>query len=117
MALRVLYVMDPLSRVLVDKDTTFAFLLEGERRGHVRRAAIHYTLGDEQSLALGAFDVIFMRKDPPFDLSYYFATQVLGLADPATTLVVNDPRGLREANEKLWVLRFPDLIPESLVAA
>src|SRR5438132_1571383 len=125
MPLRLLYVMDPLSRVLVDKDTTFAFLLEGERRGHeqhhcgvedlfversvphararpvrVRRAAIHYTLGDERSLPLGDFDVVFMRKDPPFDLSYYFATQVLGLADPAATLVLNDPRGLREANEK-----------------
>src|SRR5437667_147200 len=142
MPLRLLYVMDPLSRVLVDKDTTFAFLLEGERRGHeqrqcgvedlfveqsaphartrrvhVRRAAIHYTLGDEQSLPLGAFYVVFMRKDPPFDLSYYFATQVLGLADPALTLVVNDPRGLREANEKLYALHFPELIPESLVSA
>src|SRR5206468_4229261 len=128
--------------ILVDKDTTFAFLLEGERRGHeqhhcgvedlfversvahaqarsvrVRRAAIHYTLGDERSLPLGAFDVVFMRKDPPFDLSYYFATQVLGLADPAVTLVVNDPRGLREANEKLYALHFPELIPESLVSA
>src|SRR6266581_4355241 len=142
MPLRLLYVMDPLSRVLVDKDTTFAFLLEGERRGHeqhhcgvedlfversvahaqarsvrVRRAAIHYTLSDERRLPLGAFDVVFMRKDPPFDLSYYFATQVLGLADPAVTLVVNDPRGLREANEKLYALHFPELIPESLVSA
>src|SRR5256886_6028050 len=142
MPLRLLYVMDPLSRVLVDKDTTFAFLLEGERRGHeqhhcgvedlfversvahararpvrVRRAAIHYTLSDERSFPLGTFDVVFMRKDPPFDLSYYFATQVLGLADPAVTLVVNDPRGLREANEKLYALHFPELIPESLVSA
>ena len=142
MPLRLLYVMDPLSRVLVDKDTTFAFLLEGERRGHeqrqcgvedlfveqsvphartrrvhVRRAAIHYTLSDERSFPLGTFDVVFMRKDPPFDLSYYFATQVLGLADPALTLVVNDPRGLREANEKLYALHFPELIPESLVSA
>src|SRR5207247_1852404 len=142
MPLRLLYVMDPLARVLVDKDTTFAFLLEGERRGHeqrqcgvadlfleqsvphartrrvhVRRAAIHYTLSDERSFPLGTFDVVFMRKDPPFDLSYYFATQVLGLADPAVTLVVNDPRGLREANEKLYALHFPELIPESLVSA
>src|SRR5437667_9621315 len=142
MPLRLLYVMDPLARVLIDKDTTFAFLLEGERRGHeqhhcgvedlfveparahaqarsvrVRRAAIHYTLGDERSLPLGAFDVVFMRKDPPFDLSYYFATQLLGLADPAVTLVVNDTRGLREANEKLYALHFPELIPERLFAA
>src|SRR5213078_1925192 len=117
MPLRLLYVMDPLARVLVDKDTTFAFLLEGERRGHVRRAAIHYTLSDERSFPLGTFDVVFMRKDPPFDLSYYFATQVLGLADPAVTLVLNDPHGLREANEKLYALHFPELIPESLVTA
>src|SRR5881296_2647401 len=142
MPLRLLYVMDPLSRVLVDKDTTFAFLLEGERRGHeqhhcgvedlfversvahararpvrVRRAAIHYTLGDQRSLPLGAFDVVFMRKDPPFDLAYYFATQLLGLVDPRVTFVLNDPRGLREANEKLYALRFPDLVPESLVSA
>jgi glutathione synthase len=141
-ALRILYVMDPLARVLIDQDTTFAFMLEGQRRGHeqhhcgiedlfversiphgrvrdvsVRRAEVHYTLGEERSAPLGSFDVVFMRKDPPFDLAYYFATHVLGLVDPRTTLVVNDPRGLREANEKLYALHFPDVIPESLVSA
>jgi glutathione synthase len=141
-ALRILYVMDPLARVLIDKDTTFAFMLEGQRRGHeqhrcgiedlfversvpharvrfasVQRADPHYTLGEERTGPLGSFDVIFMRKDPPFDLAYYFATHVLSLVDPRTTLVVNDPRGLREANEKLYALHFPDVIPESLVAA
>src|SRR2546426_5444210 len=98
-ALRLLYVMDPLSRVLVDQDTTFAFMLEGERREHeqhqcgiedlfverstphartrpvrVRRAEVHYTLGEERTAPLADFDVVFMRKDPPFDLAYYFAT-------------------------------------------
>jgi glutathione synthase len=140
--LRLLYVMDPLSRVLVDQDTTFAFMLEGQQRGHeqyqcgvedlfveralaqararfveVRRAEVHYTLGEERTQPLAWFDVVFMRKDPPFDLAYYFATQLLGLVDPRTTLVVNDPRGLREANEKLYALHFPELIPESLVSA
>jgi glutathione synthase len=140
--LRILYVMDPLARVLVDKDTTFAFMLEGERRGHeqhqcgaedlfaerarphasvrrvrVQRAEVHYMLLEARTVPLDWFDVVFMRKDPPFDLTYYFATQVLGLLDPHTTLVVNDPRGLREANEKLYALRFPALIPESLVSA
>src|SRR5205809_8024416 len=106
MPLRLLYVMDPLARVLVDKDTTFAFLLEGERRGHeqhhcgvedlfversvahaqarsvrVRRAAIHYTLRDEPSLPLGAFDGVFMRKDPPLALPAFFATHVHVPAD------------------------------------
>src|SRR5215471_4656107 len=142
MPLRLLYVMDPLSRVLVDKDTTFAFMLEGQRRGHaqyhcgpedlfvekavpharvhwvqVQRADVHYSLGEERTVALEWFDVVFMRKDPPFDLAYYFATQLLGLVDPRRTFVLNDPRGLREANEKLYALRFPELVPESLVTA
>jgi glutathione synthase len=142
MGRRLLYVMDPLERVLVDKDTTFAFMLEGERRGHeqffcgveelfaegaapaarvrpvqVRRAAQHYTLGEERTVRLAWFDVVFMRKDPPFDLTYFFATHLLGLVDPRVTLVVNDPRGLREANEKLYALRFPGLIPETLVSS
>jgi len=140
--LRLLYVMDPMSRVLQDKDTTFAFQLEGQRRGHeqyhcepqdlfvertvphatvrrveVERAAIHFHLFESRTVPLGAFDVVFMRKDPPFDMAYFFATHLLGLVDPATTLVVNAPRGLREANEKLYALNFPDLIPESLVTA
>ena len=142
MALRILYVMDPLSRVLPDKDTTFAFMLEGQRRGHlqhvcgiedlfvdagvahgrsraaeVRRADVHSTLGAERTGALTWFDVVFMRKDPPFDMAFFFATHLLGLIDPRATLVVNDPRGLREANEKLYALHFPEVIPESLVSA
>ena len=140
--MRFLYVMDPLSRVLVDQDTTFAFMLEGQRCGHeqhvcggedlfveravphartrhaqVRRADVHYTLGEERTVALDWFDVVFMRKDPPFDMTYFFATQILDLVDRRRTLVVNDPRGLREANEKLYALRFPTIIPESLVSA
>ena len=140
--LRILYVMDPMSRVLVDKDTTFAFQLEGQRRGHtqyhcapsdlfvdrtvphaaarrveVERAAIHHRLSEARTDPLTFFDVVFMRKDPPFDMAYFFATHLLGLVDPAVTLVVNAPRGLREANEKLYALNFPELIPESVVAS
>jgi glutathione synthase len=140
--LRILYVMDPMTRVLVDKDTTFAFQLEGQRRGHaqyhcepqdlfvdrttphasvrrleVERAAVHFHLTEVRTAPLTFFDVVFMRKDPPLDMAYVFATHLLGLADPAVTLVVNAPRGLREANEKLYALNFPDLIPESLVAS
>jgi glutathione synthase len=142
MPLRLLYVMDPLSHVLVDKDTTFAFMLEGQRRGHeqyycgiedlfieksipqararraeVRRADPHYSLFEERSGPLGSYDVVFMRKDPPFDMTFFFATQVLGLVDARGTLVVNDPRGLLVANEKLYALNFPEVIPESLVSA
>src|SRR5690348_1027178 len=103
-ALRILYVMDPLARILVDKDTTFAFMLEGERRRHeqyhssvedlfveqarpaarvrrmrVQRSEPPHALHEERTLPLAWFDVIFMRKDPPFDLAYYFATQLLDL--------------------------------------
>jgi glutathione synthase len=138
--LRILYVMDPMTRVLVDKDTTFAFQLEGQRRGHtqyhcepedlfidrttphaavrgltVERATDHFRLHEARTVPLAFFDVIFMRKDPPFDMGYFFATHLLGLADPTETLVVNSPRGLRDANEKLYALNFPDVIPESLV--
>jgi glutathione synthase len=139
-ALRILYVMDPMSRTLVDKDTTFAFQLEGQRRGHmqyhcepedlfvdrtvphgtvrrltVQRADVHFQLHEASTVPLAFFDIVFMRKDPPFDMRYFFATHLLGLLDPAETLVVNSPRGLRDANEKLYALNFPDVIPESLV--
>jgi glutathione synthase len=140
-ALRILYVMDPPARVLVDKDTTFAFMCEGERRAHEQYACgaedlfvdrgtpralvrrVHATPGVPPTLreaaerALSWFHVVCMRKDPPFDMAYFFATQLLGLVDPRATFVMNDPRGLREANEKLYALRFPEVIPESLVTA
>src|SRR5437899_10578628 len=105
--LRLLYVMDPLARVLVDQDTTFAFMLEGEHRGHeqyhcgiadlfvertaphasvrrarVQRAAVHYSLSDPRAVPLGWFDDVFRRKDPPVDLGHYFTTLVLRLVDP-----------------------------------
>jgi len=142
MALRILYVMDPMSRVLVDKDTTFAFQLEGQRRGHeqyhcgtgdlfveravphasvrrvsVERATPHFHLDEARISPLAGFDVIFMRKDPPFDMAYVFASHLLGLVDPRVTFVLNDPRGLVNANEKLYALNFPSVIPESLVTS
>jgi glutathione synthase len=142
MALRLLYVMDPMERVLVDKDTTFAFQLEGQRRGHeqwhcgvddlfvdrtaphavarrltVGRGTPHFRLTEARIAPLTAFDVVFMRKDPPFDMAYVFAAHVLGLVDPAVTFVVNRPSGLVNANEKLYALNFPSVIPESLVAS
>ena len=144
--MRFAFVMDPIERILPDKDTTFMFMLEAGARGHevfylrisdmwladavpyarVRRAAVmrptaahpsHYQLQEEHETRLDWFDVVFMRKDPPFDMTFFFATQLLSRIDPTGTLVVNDPRGLREANEKLYALNFPDVIPPSLVAA
>lgn len=137
---RFLFVMDPMTTVLVDKDTTFVFQLESQHRGHalfhclasdlyvdrtvpaarvrpltVRRATPHFELGAPVEHALDDFDVVLMRKDPPFDLAYVFATHLLALVDATRTLVVNAPRGLLAANEKLYALNFPDLIPPSLV--
>jgi glutathione synthase len=143
--MRFAFVMDPIDRILPDKDTTFMFMLEAGRRGHevyylllddlyvertvphgrVRRAevrrptsddAAHHRLHEERTTRLDWFDAVFMRKDPPFDLTFFFATHVLGLIDPARTLVINRPSGLREANEKLYALNFPNVIPDSLVS-
>jgi glutathione synthase len=146
MAYRFAFVMDPLERILPDKDTTFVFMLESLARGHavyftevadlfahgdapharVRRAEVmrpsepsapHYRLFEESVVPLTSFDAVFMRKDPPFDMTYFFATHLLGLVDPKRTLVVNDPKGLREANEKLYALHFPSVIPSSMVSS
>lgn len=141
---RYAFVMDPIERILPDKDTTFMFMLEAGRRGHevyylrlddlyvqhavpygrARRATVmrpttsraaHHELFEERVARLDWFDAVFMRKDPPFDIAFVFAIQMLGLIDARRTLVINSPRGLLEANEKLYALNFPDVIPPSLV--
>ena len=135
------FIMDPLERVLVDKDTTFVFMLEAQFRGHeiyflglrdlyargphmiarARRCELmrkdpHYKfLGDAGEYPLETFDAVFMRKDPPADAAYLYATMLLSLADSNHTFVLNNPAGLREANEKLYALNFPDAIPPTLV--
>jgi glutathione synthase len=142
MAQRFLFIMDPIERILPDKDTTFVFMLESQARGHevyicsvadlfvegaqprarVRRSEVvrarpHYRLFEERIELLSWCNAIFMRKDPPVDLAYVFATQILSLVDPSETFVMNDPRGLRDANEKLYALHFPNVIPPSLVSS
>jgi glutathione synthase len=142
MAYRFLFVIDPIERLLPDKDTTFVFMLETLRRGwevfvcgvndlfadrarpgartrraEVSRTAPHCHLFEERTESLAWFHAIFMRKDPPVDQSYLFATHLLSLVDPASTFVLNAPRGLREANEKLYALNFPEVIPHSLVTS
>ncbi len=143
---RFAFVIDPIERFLPDKDTTFVFMLESQARGHeiyvlgiddlfaresaaygrVRRAEVkrprpaeplHYRLFEERVTPLTWFDAVFMRKDPPFDMTYFVATHLLGFVDPQRTFVLNDPRGLREANEKLYALHFPSVIPPSVVTA
>src|SRR6202046_3925832 len=136
------FIMDPLDRVLVDKDTTFVFMLEAQFRGHeisflglrdvyarskqviararqcelTRRGNPHYKfLDDGVEHPIEHFDAVFMRKDPPADAAYLYATMLLSLADERQTFVLNSPTGLREANEKLYSLNFPDAIPPTLV--
>jgi len=137
------FVMDPLEAVLPDKDTTFVFMLEAIKRGHelyhvglrglyaqghqgfaharrceVMRAQPHHRFLDEGApYPLEAFDAIFMRKDPPADAPYLYATMLLSLADRHRTFILNEPAGLREANEKLYALRFPEQIPQTLVSS
>jgi glutathione synthase len=136
------FIMDPLEKVLVDKDTTFVFMLESVKRGHeiyclglgdlyargsqgfararrceVARATPHYRFLDGGAdYPLENFHAIFMRKDPPADAPYLYATMLLSLADPHRMFVLNNPAGLREANEKLYTLNFPALIPPTLVS-
>ena len=135
------FVMDPLESMLPDKDTTFVFMLEALARGHavfhlglkglytrgdqafafarrceVARAAPHFSFLDSgNAYPLEAFDAIFMRKDPPADAPYLFATMILSLADSRRTFVLNSPSGLRDANEKLYALNFPGAIPPTVV--
>ena len=140
--LRIGVVMDPIEKINIDKDTTFVLMLEAQRRGHelyfmelddlfvrggtphgrfrrlqVARAAPHYDLGDYITSALEDFDTVLMRKDPPFDMKFFFATHLLSLVDEGKCFVMNNPKGLREANEKLYALRFPEQIPQTLVAS
>jgi glutathione synthase len=140
--MRFAFIMDPIQNVLIDKDTTFVFMLESQARGHevwylgmrdlfvhrsramgqVRRIELrrelgnHFTLHGETTEPLGAFDAVFMRKDPPFDVAYLHATQILDLARQDGAFVMNNPAGLRTANEKLFALNFPSVIPATLVS-
>lgn len=131
--------MDPIDRIDPNRDTTFVLMLEAQGRRHknyylelpdlfvrdglpyghmapvtVRRAKKYYSLGKRVTCPLAKLDAIFMRKDPPFTLDYLFATYILSLVPPQT-FVINDPTGLREANEKMYALNFPEVIPPTLV--
>ncbi len=141
MALTVAIQMDPIAGINIDADSTFALALEAQRRGHrlfyylpadlaygagrlmayarpltVRRErGNHFTLGDPRDLDLGSeTDVVLLRQDPPFDLAYITTTHLLELVHPRT-LVVNDPAQVRNAPEKLLMLRFPELLPPTLI--
>ena len=140
MPLSVAFQMDHISRIAIRGDSTFALLLEGERRGHRqfhytpdrlamrdgRVSAIvepvkvrdvegnHYTLGDKAAADLSRFDVVLLRQDPPFDMGYITTTFLLDRLGPHT-LVVNDPASVRNAPEKLFVTEFASLGPPTLI--
>ena len=142
MQLDIVVVMDPIDRIKTAKDTTFAMLLEGQRRGHRlhyvrpgglflrdgRAAAIAaplqvrddpadwFGLGAFGELALGPGQAVLMRTDPPVDADYLHDTQLLDFARRQGALIVNDPRGLRDFNEKLAALEFPECCPPTLVS-
>ncbi len=140
MRLSVAVQMDPIERINIRGDSTFALLLEAQRRGHrlvyytpdklamvdgkifstVRPLEVrdredgHFALGDPSRIELGELDVVLMRQDPPFDLAYITATHMLERIHPRT-LVVNDPTQVRNAPEKVFVTEFVDLMPPTLI--
>ena len=140
--LDVVVVMDPIATIKIAKDSTFAMLLEAQQRGHrlhyvrpgglaIRAARAvatvaslqvrdipgdHYTLGEWRTLEFGPGQAVLMRTDPPVDAAYLHDTQILGLAQQQGARVVNDPQGLRDFNEKLAALLFPQCIPPTLVS-
>ena len=140
MKLNVAVQMDPIARINIRGDSTFALMLEAQKRGHelsyytpdqlslrgeelvapvqvltVRdEAGNHFTLGEPKRTALNGFDVILLRQDPPFDLAYITSTHLLERIHPKT-LVVNDPAAVRNAPEKMFVTEFPKLMPPTLL--
>jgi glutathione synthase len=141
MKLNVAVQMDPIARINIRGDSTFALLLEAQKRGHtisyytpdklslrgnelvapVQRISVrdqdgdHFTLGEAQRESLASFDVILLRQDPPFDLAYITSTHFLERIHPKT-LVVNNPASVRNAPEKIFVMDFPDLMPPTLIS-
>jgi glutathione synthase len=140
MRLNVAVQMDPIERINIRGDSTFALLLEAQARAHplsyytpdrmalrdgkvsatVRPLVVrdvagdHFTLGEPRHVDLATFDVVLLRQDPPFDLAYISSTHMLDRIHPKT-LVVNDPSHVRNAPEKVFVTEFPDLMPPTLL--
>ena len=140
MSLKIAVQMDPIQRINIKGDSTFALLLEAQKRGHqlayytpdrlallngrlfstvedlsVRdQSGDHFTISQPRRVELAQFDVVLLRQDPPFDLAYVTTTHLLERIHPKT-LVVNDPAHVRNAPEKIFVTEFPDLMPPTLL--
>ncbi len=134
--------MDPISNISFKKDTTLAMLLAAQERGHqlfymeikdllldqgnaranmatlsvANDAANWFTLGEKSLLNLSELDVVLMRKDPPFDNQYIYATYILERAEQQGTLIVNKPQSLRDCNEKVFATQFPQCCPPVTVS-
>src|SRR5918997_6872386 len=132
--------MDPIQRIRIAGDSTFALLIEAQARGHrllhytpdrlsMRDGQViasieplqvrdvegdHYTLGTPERIDLAGVDIVLMRQDPPFDMAYITATHLLERIHP-NTFVVNDPESVRNAPEKLFVTMFPEIMPPTLI--
>ena len=141
MKLNVAVQMDPIERINIRGDSTFALLLEAQKRGYsisyftpdklslrgeelvapvqlltVRdQLGDHFTLGEPKREPMTNFDVILLRQEPPFDIAYITSTHLLERIHPKT-LVVNDPASVRNAPEKMFVLNFPQLMPPTLIS-
>jgi glutathione synthase len=141
MGLAVAIQMDPIDTINIDADSTFALALEAQTRGHAlyhylpqaltlrdgrlyargrtlevfRKYGNHHKFGEFEELDLAGVDVVLMRQDPPFDMAYITATHLLELLPEDGPLVVNDPASVRNAPEKLFVLRFKELMPPTLL--
>ncbi|WP_369958564.1 glutathione synthase [Pseudomonas benzenivorans] len=142
MSVRLGIVMDPITQIAFKKDSSLAMLLaaqmrgwslfymeqrdlylaQGQARGRLRSLLVFddpqrwFELGAEQDLPLGELDVILMRKDPPFDNEFLYATHLLEQAERDGVLVVNRPQSLRDCNEKLFATQFPQYTPPTLVS-
>jgi glutathione synthase len=141
--MKLAFVLDPLADLKAYKDSSIAMMREATRRGHevhaleahsmflvegtvrafVRKLAVSednaawYRAEAEREHAMADFDLVMMRKDPPFDQEYYYATLLLDRVQSEGTRVVNSPRALRDWNEKLAILGFPSFTPPTLVAS
>lgn len=140
MPLKVAFQMDEISGLHIEGDTTFAMMLEAQKRGHelfyytpdrlnlldgkvtatghnveVKDVAgDHFKLGEEKTVDLSNYDVVHLRQDPPFDMGYITTTHILEQIHPKT-LVVNNPKEVRNAPEKFFVLNFPELTASTLI--
>ncbi len=143
MSIKIGFVMDPIENIKSHKDTTFAMMLEAQKRGWdiytirqndlllkegltiakmsklnvVDQTTDYFTVLETTTQPLIELDVVLMRKDPPFNMNYIYTTYLLELAEKKGLLVINKPQSLRDANEKLFAAWFPQCCPDTVVSA